>query len=222
MAIKILVIGKTMNVAKMKLNLLRKKTHYTVETITPVSFVAGGKRYIATTANESLRGFKPDFVYIDANIPNNILQHIIFPMVPYPENRVFYNMEEEYIDLQKEWIEQEIIKKEIEKMNKNSQIGLTMGISLGNFELGKSSKLPKTPKHLLKQMGIERVIFNEDATIVFLTTGEKGVAIRSSDDEFDPVIGLSVAYAIAKGTRGSKSKYKELVAKLHKNKRGGV
>lgn len=70
-------------------------------------------------------------------------------------------------------------------------------------------------KDLLHQLGIERVIFNDNATIVYLTTGEKGVAIRSQNEEFDPVIGLSVAYALAEsGT--SKKKFKELVNKAYK------
>lgn len=73
----------------------------------------------------------------------------------------------------------------------------------------------KSPTQLLKTMGIEKVIFNKDATIVYLSTGEKGVAKRSKDDEFDPVIGLSVAYAMAEGTRGNKSQFKKLVNKLY-------
>jgi len=74
-----------------------------------------------------------------------------------------------------------------------------------------------TIKHLLKQLGIEKVIFNEKATIVYLTTGEKGVAIRSDTEEFDPVIGLSVAYALAEsGT--SKKRFKQIIEKEYKRK----
>ena len=89
------------------------------------------------------------------------------------------------------------------------------------YQYEKSSKCSwaggeiKSIKDLLDNMGIEKVIFNENATIVCLTTGEKGVAVRSQDDHFDPVIGFSVAYTIAKGTKGNKSRLKELVNKMY-------
>ena len=38
---------------------------------------------------------------------------------------------------------------------------------------------------------------------------------RSMVDEYDPVIGLSVAYAVAEGTKGNKGKFKELIHKLY-------
>ena len=84
-----------------------------------------------------------------------------------------------------------------------------------NFSGVLGKKEVRSFKDLLHQLGIERVIFNDNATIVYLTTGEKGVAIRSQTEEFDPVIGLSVAYALAEsGT--SKKKFKELVNKAYK------
>lgn len=77
------------------------------------------------------------------------------------------------------------------------------------------SEMPKSPTQLLKQMGVEQVIFNDKATIVILTTGEKGVAIKSEDDHFDPIIGFSTAYAMAEGTKGNKTQFKKLVNKLY-------
>ena len=73
----------------------------------------------------------------------------------------------------------------------------------------------KSIKDLLDNMGIEKVIFNENATIVYLTTGEKGVAVRSQNDSFDPVVGFSVAYAIAEGTRGNKRQFHHLVSSMY-------
>ena len=82
----------------------------------------------------------------------------------------------------------------------------------------RGKKEVKSFKDLLNHLGIEKVIFNDNATIVYLTTGEKGVAIRSQTEEFDPVIGLSVAYALAESGI-SKKKFKELINKAYK--RGG-
>ena len=76
-------------------------------------------------------------------------------------------------------------------------------------------KEPKSIKQLLDHMGIEKVIFNENATIVQLTTGEKGVAVRSLDDIFDPVVGFSVAYALAEGTRGNKRQFHHFVSSMY-------
>ena len=76
----------------------------------------------------------------------------------------------------------------------------------------------KSPKDLLINMGVDRVIFNDDATIVYLNTGEKGVAKRAVDDEFDPVVGFCVAYAMAEGTSGNKKQFKNLVNKLYNKK----
>lgn len=73
----------------------------------------------------------------------------------------------------------------------------------------------KSIKDLLCHMGIDKVIFNENATIVYLTTGEKGVAIRSPEDTFDPIVGFSVAYAIAEGTRGNKRQFHHLVSSMY-------
>ncbi len=69
-------------------------------------------------------------------------------------------------------------------------------------------------KEMLKNMGIKEVIFNDYATVVILNNGNKGVAKRSMEDIYDPIIGISVAYAIAIGTKGNKSWFKENVQKL--------
>jgi len=56
---------------------------------------------------------------------------------------------------------------------------------------------------------IERVIFNDPATIVIFKTGEKIVVKRTEDDEFNPEAGL--AMAIARKYTGSRTAFKKLV-----------
>jgi hypothetical protein len=72
-------------------------------------------------------------------------------------------------------------------------------------------------KQMMKQMGIERIIFNDEATIVFLKNGNKGVAVQGTRDEADRLIGLSVAYAIAVGTDGNKSQFRKNIIQLEKH-----
>ena len=56
---------------------------------------------------------------------------------------------------------------------------------------------------------IERVIFNDPATIVIFKNGEKIVVKRTEDDEFNPEAGL--AMAIARKYIGSRTAFKKLV-----------
>jgi hypothetical protein len=70
---------------------------------------------------------------------------------------------------------------------------------------------------MIEKMGIEKVIFNDDATIVFLKDGRKGVAVQSASDDADRLIGLSVAYAIAVGTDGNKSQFRKNIIQLEKH-----
>lgn len=84
-----------------------------------------------------------------------------------------------------------------------------------SFFKGGKDEMPKSPTKLLERMGVKEVIFNDNATIVILTTGEKGVAKKSKDDTFDPIIGFSAAYAIAEGTQGNKTQFKKLVNKMY-------
>jgi hypothetical protein len=57
--------------------------------------------------------------------------------------------------------------------------------------------------------GIERVIFNDPATIVFFDDGDKIVAKVTDDDEFQPEIGLAMAFM--KKLFGSRTAYKNFV-----------
>jgi len=72
-------------------------------------------------------------------------------------------------------------------------------------------------RQMMENMGIERVIFNDEATIVFLNDGRKGVAVQSTLDEADRVIGLAMAYAFAVGTDGNKSQFKKNIEQLNKH-----
>jgi len=71
-------------------------------------------------------------------------------------------------------------------------------------------------KEMLKRMGVEKIIQNDKAVIVVLTNGNKGVAICDGQDYFDPLIGFSVAYAMAVGTKGNKKQFKNNVEKILK------
>lgn len=44
----------------------------------------------------------------------------------------------------------------------------------------------------------ERIIFNGDATIVFLDDGTKGVSKCHPDDDYDKTLGIKIAYNRAK------------------------
>jgi hypothetical protein len=70
---------------------------------------------------------------------------------------------------------------------------------------------------MIENMGIKRVIFNDEATIVFLNDGRKGVAVQSTKDEADRVIGLAMAYTFAVATDGNKSQFKKNVEQLKKH-----
>jgi len=72
-------------------------------------------------------------------------------------------------------------------------------------------------KQMIEKMGIERVIINNEATIVELTDGRKGVAVRDGDDCDDVLVGFAVAYAYAVGTDGNKSQMKANMRKLDKH-----
>jgi len=71
-------------------------------------------------------------------------------------------------------------------------------------------------KEMLKRMGVKKIIQNDKAVIVVLTNGIKGVAICDDEDYFDPLIGFSVAYAMAVGTKGNKKQFKNNVEKILK------
>jgi len=72
-------------------------------------------------------------------------------------------------------------------------------------------------KKMMDAMGVESVIVNDDAVIVTLKTGVKGVAVQSGDDEYDLGIGFAVAYAYAMGTNGSKVQFKKNMVKVEKH-----
>jgi hypothetical protein len=63
-------------------------------------------------------------------------------------------------------------------------------------------------KELMHNLGVRKVIFNGKTTIVYLTTGEKGVANCGEHDEFDPVVGIAMAYLAAE-SQGSKRELKQ-------------
>lgn len=67
---------------------------------------------------------------------------------------------------------------------------------------------------LLKELGIKKVIFNDKTTILFLTTGEKGIATCGVHDEFDPAVGLAMAYTMAESNR-SKKDFKSTVESMY-------
>jgi len=67
---------------------------------------------------------------------------------------------------------------------------------------------------ILERMGVEKVIFNDNATIVILTTGEKGVAIKSKSDEYDSTVGFAMAYAYAVADYDSKAQFKKELGKI--------
>ena len=69
-------------------------------------------------------------------------------------------------------------------------------------------------KEMLKRMGVDRAIVNDKAVIVFLTNGDKGVAVCDENDYFDPMVGFSVAYAMAVGTKGNKTQFKKNLKKV--------
>jgi len=71
-------------------------------------------------------------------------------------------------------------------------------------------------KEMLKRMGVKKIIQNDKAVIVVLTNGIKGVAICDDEDYFDPLVGFSVAYAMAVGTKGNKKQFKNNVEKILK------
>jgi len=74
-------------------------------------------------------------------------------------------------------------------------------------------------KEMLKNMGIKKVIFNGKTTVVYLKDGRKGVAHCGSEDEFDPTVGLSVAYAEAMCKCSSKKELKGIVKFLERKKK---
>lgn len=70
-------------------------------------------------------------------------------------------------------------------------------------------------KELMHNLGVRKVIFNGKTTIVYLTTGEKGVANCGEHDEFDPVVGIAMAYLAAE-SQGSKRELKQATDYLYK------
>jgi hypothetical protein len=103
---------------------------------------------------------------------------------------------------------------------KDEEAVCNVGIDWGNLsdctiEI-KSPKKNKAiyKKEMLKRMGVDRVIVNNKAVIVFLTNGDKGVAVCDENDYFDPMVGFSVAYAIAVGTKGNKTQFKKNLKKV--------
>ena len=72
------------------------------------------------------------------------------------------------------------------------------------------------PKEMLRKMGIKDVIHNDDATIIILNDGRKGVAVRDKNEpEYTP-FGFAMAYAYAMGTDGNKSQFKKNLKKIIK------
>lgn len=72
-------------------------------------------------------------------------------------------------------------------------------------------------KEMMDKMGVDRVLYNGAATIVWLKDGRKGVAVQSSEDHPDRNVGFAMAYAYAMGTDGNKSQFKKNVAKMQKH-----
>jgi len=73
-------------------------------------------------------------------------------------------------------------------------------------------------KQMMDKMGVDRVLYNGAATIVWLTDGRKGVSVQSIDDHQDRNVGFAMAYAYAVATDGNKSQFKKNVAKMEKHK----
>ena len=48
---------------------------------------------------------------------------------------------------------------------------------------------------------VKSVIINNNNVVVSLKNGKKGVAVKSSEDNFDPFVGFCIAYYKAKNTR---------------------
>jgi len=71
-------------------------------------------------------------------------------------------------------------------------------------------------KEMLKKMGIKQVIHNNDATIVILNDGRKGVAVRDKSEDDYPAFGFAMAYAYAMGTDGNKGQFKKNMKKIIK------
>ena len=65
---------------------------------------------------------------------------------------------------------------------------------------------PQISKSLLRQLGINKVVFNHVTTIVILDDGSLGKSTASEDDEFDWWVGFTVAYTSA--CLGGKNKLK--------------
>lgn len=67
-------------------------------------------------------------------------------------------------------------------------------------------------KRIQKTAGIERVVFNDPATVVFWTDGSKTVVKAQDGEPFDPEKGL--AMAIVKKMYGNTGSYNELFKKF--------
>ena len=69
----------------------------------------------------------------------------------------------------------------------------------------------KLTNMLLSDLGVREVLFNDNVTVVIVEDGtekgSKGVSKRSKEDYYDPIIGFSIAYMIAKANSNGKSHY---------------
>jgi len=72
--------------------------------------------------------------------------------------------------------------------------------------IGTALPAPKISKSLLRQLGINKVVFDHVTTIVILDDGSLGKSTASEEDEFDWWVGFTVAYTSA--CLGGKNKLK--------------
>lgn len=88
----------------------------------------------------------------------------------------------------------------------------------GGNNMNKNNKSePIYTKKMIENMGIETILFNDEATVVVLTDGRKGVSVVDSTDDPDRLVGIAVAYAYAVGTNGSKTQFKKNMVKINKH-----
>lgn len=79
-----------------------------------------------------------------------------------------------------------------------------------NSEMKNKDK-KKLTNMLLSDLGIREVIFNNNVTVVVVDDGtehgSKGVSKRSDEDYYDPIIGFSIAYMLAKANQNGNKHY---------------
>jgi len=72
-------------------------------------------------------------------------------------------------------------------------------------------------RKMIEKMGIDEILYKDNATIVVLLDGRKGVSVVDRDDDPTRLVGIAVAYAYAMGTDGSKTQFKKNMIKINKH-----